>query len=133
MRIVLLSSVPVMTNVGFANFASASQAPLQLVFSQITRLFCLFAISGGKPGFNCCNDVVFAGMSTDSGCSLTHPDPNEATLSAFNSSVMGIFCRDLFTTSACNFRNSTGLGMPSFPPHDEATSISLLTFSGWLQ
>src|SRR3954447_5688871 len=115
-----------MTNVGFANFASSSQTPLQLVFSQIPRLFCLFAISGVKSGFNCCNDVVFAGMSSDSGCSLIHPDPNEATLSAFNSEVMGILCRDLFTTSACNFLNSSGLGMPSFPPHDEATIIRLL-------
>src|SRR6266480_5587651 len=112
-----------MTNVGLANFASLSQAPLQLVFSQLTRLFCLFCISVGKPGFNCCNDVMFAGMSRDSGCSLIHPDPNEADTSPFISSLeTGILFRVLFTISDCNFKNSGGLGIPSFPPHDEPTS-----------
>src|SRR6476620_4424809 len=119
-----------MTIVGFANLASSSQTPLQLVFSQLPRLFCLFNISVGKLGFNCWNDVTFTGMSFDSGCNLIHPDPNEASLSAFNSEVTGILCRDLFTISACNFCNSSGLGMPSFPPQDEATIITLLTFSG---
>jgi hypothetical protein len=33
---------------------------------------------------------MFAGMSTDSGCSLIHPEPNEAELSDFISSAVYI-------------------------------------------
>src|SRR6478736_7330915 len=105
-----------MTNVGFANFASASQAPLQLVFSQLPRLFCLFNVSGERLGFDCSN-VMFSGMSRDSGCNLIHPDPNEATTSCFiSSAVVGILFTDLFTTSLCIFINSSGAGIPSSPP-----------------
>ena len=74
---------------------------------------------------------MFSGMSRDSGCSLIHPDPNEATTSCFiSSAVVGILFRDLFATSLFNFINSGGGSIPSFPPQVEATSIRLLTFSG---
>src|SRR5206468_13107658 len=67
----------------------------------------------------------------DSGCSLIHPDPNEADTSPFISSLeTGILFRDWFTISDCNFINSGGLGVLSFPPHDEPISTSLLTLSG---
>ena len=70
-------------------------------------------------------------MSTDSGCSLIHPEPNEAELSDFiSSAVSEILFRDLFTISDCNFINSGGAGIPFFPPHVVAASMSLLTFSG---
>src|SRR5215211_8909805 len=63
---------------------------------------------------------------------LIHPDPNDADASDFSSSALiGILFRDLFTISDRNFINSGGLGILSFPPHVEATSISLLTFSGY--
>jgi hypothetical protein len=57
---------------------------------------------------------------TDSGCSLIHPDPNEAEIRDFISSleIEEILFRDLFTISDCNFINSGGLGIPSFPPQD---------------
>src|SRR6187401_3544102 len=103
-----------MTKVGLFNFASSSQAPLQFGLSSqcFPTIFWLFATSGGKPGFNCCNDVIFAGTSTDSGCSFIHPDPTEAETSAFISSgVIGTLFRDLFTMSVCNFINSGGLGV----------------------
>ena len=61
---------------------------------------------------SCCNEVMFAGMSRDSGCSLIHPDPTEADTSDFiSSAVSEILFRDLFTTSDCNFINSGGLGV----------------------
>ena len=70
-------------------------------------------------------------MSRESGCSFIHPDPNEAELSDFiSSAVIEILFRVLFTISDCNFLNSGGLGIPSFPPQAEATSIRLLTLSG---
>ena len=39
----------------------------------------------GQTRFQLLKLRAFAGMLTDSGCSLTHPDPNAATLSAFSS------------------------------------------------
>ena len=66
---------------GFSYFASSSQAPLQFLATQTNAtLYRLFIVSGVKPGFDCSN-VIFSGMSRDSGCSLIHPDPNEATTS----------------------------------------------------
>jgi hypothetical protein len=43
---------------------------------------------------------VINGLSRDSGCSLIHPDPNEATTACLiSSAVGGILFRVLFTVS----------------------------------
>jgi hypothetical protein len=123
-----------MTKVGLSNFASSSQAPLRVGLSSqcFPTIFWAFITSGGSPGFSCWN-VIFSGMTDDSGCSLIHPDPNEAVVSDCISSLeTGIWFRDWFTTSDCNFINSCGLGVWSFPPHDEPTSTRLLTLSGYI-
>ena len=65
------------------------------------------------------NKSLASGMVLrESGCSLTHPDPNEAEIRDFISSleIEEILLRDLFTVSDWNFKNSGGLGIPSFPP-----------------
>jgi hypothetical protein len=62
----------------------------------------------------------------NSGCSLAHPDSNEADTSDFTSSgEIEALCRDLFKISDCNFLISGGLSILSFPPQVVATSMSL--------
>ena len=71
-------------------------------------------------------------FTIDSGCSLIHPDPNEADTSPFISSLeTGILFRDLFTISDCNFINSGGLGILPFPPHERFFLSYLVEISPW--
>ena len=80
MRLVFIIIGPSDDQRRFTQFCKiiTSTTPTWIVLPMFSYDILAIRYFGGKPGFNCCNDVIFAGTSRDSGCSFIHPDPNEA-------------------------------------------------------